>query len=141
MTEPKELSGTQAIIGFAALMQEEPSTWYERIEYFNQHTQEWTAIGQNYLPDFSSIKYRVLPKVTNINGFLISEPVRTALATGQKYYVPALVNNKLFAVRCWNGERFCFTILHKGIIHLSPEAAIMHAKALLSFTGVSDESV
>lgn len=88
-----------------------------------------------------SSKYRRKPRTININGYEVPEPLRTAPCVGTTVYYPCL--SKFSRVNC---NKFWDTsvsdmLLESGLLHLTREAAEIHAKALLSFTAkeVSDE--
>lgn len=69
----------------------------------------------------------------NINGFDVPAPERELLKKGSKYYVPNLnaANANIFF---WDGDICDTKFIEMGLVHLTPEAAEAHAKALLSFT-------
>lgn len=49
----------------------------------------------------------------------------------KEYYVPMITEIKLHVKYIWNGDTHDLLWLKRGLIHLSPEAAIEHAKALI----------
>lgn len=73
--------------------------------------------------------YRVKPKTIKINGYEVPEPVRTAPDKGTTYYFP-IIN---YSCNRWDDDSYDNNCLKAGLIHLTKEAAIQHAKALLSF--------
>lgn len=78
------------------------------------------------------------PKTININGFEVPEPVREPLNEGNRYYMAdttSLMNTEFV----WDNDETDYNALEAGIIHLTKEAAELHAKALLSFTRKKDE--
>lgn len=81
-------------------------------------------------------EYRRKPITININGFEVPEPVRSPLEKGTIYYIPMLDHTKLFRLYKWEASYLEPPLLNKGLIHLSEEAAIKHAEALLSFTRI-----
>lgn len=83
------------------------------------------------------IEYRRKQKTININGFEVPEPVRDPLEVGQIYYASHILASKGFvAEHEWNNTNYNYHLLKAGLIHLTPEAAELHAKALLSFTKI-----
>lgn len=76
------------------------------------------------------------PRLININGFMVQEPVRNTLAKGTKYYVPNLTNEDYWCVYQWRNDESDNRWLIRGLAHLTKEAAISHAQALLSITQV-----
>lgn len=84
-------------------------------------------------------KLRIKPETITINGHEVPCPVREPLEYQDGYYVPCVSNKERFAIFSWRPS--CgddSRLLSLGLIHLTPEAAIAHAEALLSFTR-SDE--
>lgn len=82
-------------------------------------------------------EYRRKPRTVNINGFEVPEPVRSPLERGTKYFSPAIDHDsKLCITSKWGNFSPDYIALNRGLIHLSEEAAIKHAEALLSFTRI-----
>lgn len=77
----------------------------------------------------------------NINGFKVPEPCRKTLKVGTVYYYfePFIADNTNNVNSCiWTNEEIDLKMLDKGLLHLTREAAEIHAKALLSFTRSED---
>lgn len=55
----------------------------------------------------------------------------------KEYYVPMITETRLHVKYIWNGDTHDLLWLKRGLIHLTPEAAIAHAKALIKVSGVS----
>lgn len=70
----------------------------------------------------------------NINGFEVPEPVREPLPCGTVYCVANISITTGPMQYRWSDDRIDFRFLREGLIHLTPEAAELHSKALLSFT-------
>ena len=70
----------------------------------------------------------------------IPEPVREPLNKETVYYVPELytfdTTSSLFYTITWIGDDVDNNHLLKGIIHLTPQYADLHAKALLKLTTI-----
>lgn len=79
-------------------------------------------------------EYRRKPRTININGFEVPEPLRTAPCEGTEVYLPSLDGHGLVARKRFVDNIFDDLRLKRGLLHLTKEAAEMHAKALLSFT-------
>jgi len=77
-------------------------------------------------------EYRRKRKTININGYEVPEPVREPLEMCVTYFLPNLAAGpcKLY----WNNDTSDTAWLAAGLIHLTPEDADLHKKALLSFT-------
>ena len=81
-----------------------------------------------------SYLYRRILQTIDINGIAVSKPVDYELKYSMKYYIPILTTYQLFASYEWTDHRLDKQFLDLGLIHLTKENAINHAKALLSFT-------
>lgn len=67
-----------------------------------------------------------------VNGIEVPEPVREALEEGCKYWLADVAHPQLTSVACWGGYTSEHTALDRGLIHLTEEAAVAHAKAMLA---------
>lgn len=102
--------------------------------------------GWHYVKPVSAIKYlggdmyplRIKPKVININGIEVPEPMREMPPEGTSVYWPGFgpdsgdTHTESADVGCY--PAMLPYLLRKGLLHLTEEAAAIHAKALLSFT-------
>jgi len=80
------------------------------------------------------IQYRRKPKTIKIGNYDVPEPIREALKNGTGYYIPSFVApNKVWAYS-WDGGGIDQHVLECGLIHLTAEAARLHAEALISLT-------
>lgn len=80
-------------------------------------------------------EYRRKPRFIKINGFNVPEPLREPPEYGTVYWAPCLDGEELFCGSVnWRGSEDHVRDLKRGLVHLTQEAAITHAKALLSFT-------
>ncbi len=102
---------------------------------------EMSGAGKFWLTCFATptwdneLDYRRKPRTININGFDVLEPVREPLEYGQEYYIPTIAADlRVASLFTWYDNDHDFRWLEKGIVHLTKEAAELHAKALLSFT-------
>ena len=103
-----------------------------RWEYCSRIENLWRQAQEN--PTWSEEnQYRRKPRTININGFEVPEPVREPLENEQKYYIPSLAFDAILTIS-WGNDKDENEWLKKGLIHLTSEAAEIHAKALLSFT-------
>jgi len=124
----------------AALMLEYAKDWAETDRPWErwqlQHsTGEWHTFTK-YLghPRWDKhTQYRRKPKVITINGHEVPEPYRGALLDDVTYYVAHIDSPCLFTetAACTQFAEDCHA---RGLMHTTKEAAIAHAKALLSFT-------
>jgi hypothetical protein len=76
---------------------------------------------------------QIKPRTIKIGEFEVSNPVKS-VELDVVYYYPALSQDELYDTATWSNDCFDINRLSRGLIHLSKAAAILHAKALLSFT-------
>lgn len=108
-------------------------TPWDIIEYREPGQKYWTTPNRGLAFD-TYHEYRIKPRTININGFEVPEPVSDELEYGTKFFKVELESDELFDDYIWHGDHFDKHWLSLGIIHLTQEAAELHAKALLSFT-------
>lgn len=109
---------------------------WERWEYSLEGRVWMDLISQPRWGD--DYEYRRKPRTININGHEVPEPVRSPLENGTIYYISYIsAPDDALAWDCkWRSDKYDFNYLKKGIVHLTEEAAIKHAEALLSFTRI-----
>lgn len=84
---------------------------------------------------YPDVNYRRKPKTININGHEVPEPLRVEPAIGTPVYMVFPNHPDFFIAEAWLGASFFNNqCLKRGFLHLTKEAAQVHAKALLSFT-------
>lgn len=77
---------------------------------------------------------RIAPRTIRIGNYDVPEPYRGEMEEEQEYYVPAVDNRHFQSSFQWGGDSFDKRYMNLGIIHLTPEAAALHGKALASLT-------
>ena len=91
------------------------------------------------LPFRAEYAYRLKPARTiRIGKYDVPEPVREPLECGQVYFIPDLVELRFVQEFIWQGDVSDKLFLRCGLIHLTKEAAVIHAKALLSLTEAAE---
>ena len=100
----------------------------------------WEAI---HLPVcfYSHMEYRLKPeppKTIRIGEYDVPEPVREPLEDDKEYWGVDPMAEELAWNYKWHNAAFCNLRLRRGLIHLTKEAAVIHAKALLSLTKAAD---
>lgn len=80
-------------------------------------------------------QYRRRPRTITINGIEVPEPMREAPELNSVYWYPQFGYTNIIGHHKWTGDETDRICLSHGICHSTPEAAALHAKALLSFTG------
>lgn len=107
---------------------------WERWEFKICGDIQWTSFldrGPNWT---ESHQYRRKPKTININGYEVPEPVRKPLDRGAGYFAVILDNADMAYSYIWQDDITDKFLLERGFIHLAIEDAIIHGKALASFT-------
>lgn len=77
---------------------------------------------------------RIKPNTIKIGDIEVPEPLREAPDTGTGYCVVAIGSSSLYFYQTWDAHPSEYRALDRGLIHLTGEAAVQHAKALLAFT-------
>ena len=79
------------------------------------------------------------PKYILINGYEVPEPLRKAPEEGTVVYTVLITSSStmLAEAKRYYGLSMDIDALNKGLLHLTKEAAELHAKALLSFTTIT----
>lgn len=82
-------------------------------------------------------KFRLAQEMITIGGVSFPKPVSEPLEKGTKYWVLNLFCKYYTAPDscCWDDDDFDEFYLHRGLVHLSKENAIAHAKALIKLSG------
>ena len=90
-------------------------------------------------------RYRVKPPVIVINGIEVPEPLRELpeKMNGMVLYHPAFLAGRLelesmLVGQTIAGSVFSNNLLRLGILHKTFDAALAHAKALISFSAIAD---
>lgn len=76
----------------------------------------------------------MLEEKVRIGDMDVPEPKRRPLKKGESYYVPLLHWEGLVIEYTWYGDDGDMTLLKRGLVHKTKEAAIQHAKALIALT-------
>lgn len=79
--------------------------------------------------------YRIKPKTIRIGDLDVPEPVREALKNGQEYFIASIGGKSFGGKDTWKGDEYDNRWLSRGLIHLTSEAAELHAKALILVSG------
>lgn len=105
---------------------------WERWEYRNSPLAEW-APHSEHPRWFTNCEYRRKPKTIRIGEFDVPEPLREAPAAGTEYFVATLSSEDV-ATPLWESDHHDLRWLKWGLVHLTREAAELHARALISLT-------
>lgn len=105
-----------------------------RWEAYSTVDNDWKPFRFDHPSWFFETQYRRKPKMITINGHEIPEPYRGEMRYGQFYYIPNLDSSDLYNTLNWCKDACDQRVIERSLLHLSKEAAIKHAEALLSFT-------
>ena len=78
------------------------------------------------------------PKTIRIGEYDVPEPVHEPLEKGTEYWIAHFSLEELANRFKWYSDKFDNRVLENGLIHLTKEAAVIHAKALLSLTKAAE---
>ena len=78
------------------------------------------------------------PKTIRIGEYDVPEPVREPLEKDTEYWIAYFSLAELADSFKWYSDKFDNRALKNGLIHLTKEAAVIHAKALLSLTKAAE---
>jgi len=79
--------------------------------------------------------YRIKPRTIRIGEIDVPEPVRVALNVGETYYIVQVSAETISMEFTWASDSVDNRLLSRGLIHLTREAAELHAKALILVSG------
>ena len=81
-----------------------------------------------------SEKYRIAPRTIRIGAFDVPKPYRGEMEFAQQYYMPSMMSGSWNCACKWENNHFHAHRMLYGQVHLTPEAAALHGKALASLT-------
>jgi len=116
----------------------------EIIAWLNGEKVQWAGVGCENWQDLKDkdwvafdtrcLKFRIAPKTININGHEVPEPCREKLKYGTEYFYPNIGYSMSYPSDTWVDHPIDYARSINGLVHLTKEAAIKHAEALISFT-------
>lgn len=82
--------------------------------------------------------FRIKPReMITIGDVTFPKPQKVRYSVGTEYYFPCLEVKNLYSSYIWGDDCLDNDLLQKGILHLTKENAIAHAKALIKLSGGS----
>lgn len=112
----------------------------EEVQRRDQDT-NWMDWEQSHRLNLSlGHEWRVKPKTIMIGDMEVPAPATTPLKYGTPYWVPSLFRRELYVEILWTNDEWDELAIKHGMIHLSKEIAIAHAKALIKISGGSYEN-
>jgi hypothetical protein len=91
-----------------------------------------TEVMTEFIP--GNWKLKPQPQTKTINGIEVPAPRKTAPAMGEEYFTPTVNNVSGYRDYIWRGSASDTRRLMTGVIHMEPEHAAQHTKAILSLT-------
>lgn len=120
------------MLAYAQDAQESDAPWL-LWEYIYMYNDGWQPLKDN--PSWShKLEYRRKIKTIRIGEYDVPEPLRVAPKIGTYFYFPSLGSEKQYDEINYDGCSYDKRILSSGMMHLTREAAELHAKALISLT-------
>lgn len=92
----------------------------------------------NQLNQLKNNRFRQVTPTINIGGHSVPKPLSTAPEEGTDVYIVSLMGEDLCAIGEWCNNSYYQEHLKRGIVHITAEAAIAHAKALIAISGGDD---
>lgn len=80
-------------------------------------------------------KFRLAQEMITVGDVSFPKPESTAPEVGTKYYIPYLDSGEPYIYFIWHGIDLDLRMLKSGVVHLTKENAIAHAKALIKLSG------
>lgn len=103
-------------------------------EVIQQNLHEgWEDVSDKVLSFVPYVKYRIKPTTIRVGAYTIPMPLRSwdGVEVGTEYYVPSFCGGN-YDELTYAGDAYDIDAIKSGVVHLGSDAAIAHAKALLS---------
>lgn len=113
----------------------------KQIRWKYKHTEKWNLLDDHDVTfkDIlcNEIELSLVPEMITIGDVSFPKPESEPLEKGTEYWVmnPVCESDTASDSCCWDDDDFDELYLHRGLIHLSQENAIAHAKALIKLSG------
>lgn len=100
-------------------------------EYSTDNGNTWSDCDNS--PSWSlNLLYRVKSNKIKVGSFTVHRPCVFPLNNGQHYFVASLDSSSLHYEYVWHNTENDFMLLERGLVHVTKEAAMNHANAILS---------
>lgn len=103
---------------------------WERWEVKRADRENWLNMS-NHPAWISDYNYRRKPQTILVNGIEVPEPVRKPLKESETYWLAVPTNRNRAVSIVWIDDKDDEYALQCGLIHLTKEAAVLHAEAML----------
>ena len=136
---PKAHPHAGLMMKYAEIAQTTDKPW-EHFEVLRKKSAVWEAIDAP-MSFYDNMEYRLKPeppKTIRIGEYDVPEPVREPLEKDTEYWIADFSLEVLADRFKWYSDKFDNRMLKNGLIHLTKEAAVIHAKALVSLTKAAE---
>lgn len=79
----------------------------------------------------SEYEFRLKPRTITVNGREIVEGETVQPEHGKTYYMPITHTEEMYGWETWKSQDWHICVFQRGLVHLTKENAIAHAKAML----------
>lgn len=80
-------------------------------------------------------QFRLAQEIIRIGDVSFPKPYQGEMEYGTVYYYPMLGYKAMYKDTAWTGDEYDELVMSRGMLHLSKENAIAHAKALIRLSG------
>lgn len=102
-------------------------SWQDFGDYYS-HTHLQTLTTKGYADSF---QFRLKPRTITVNGREIVAGESETPKLQSEYFLPHVSKENRYASEIWDASEFDLRVLNDGLVHLTKENAIAHAKAML----------
>ena len=107
--------------------------WYKTLTGWEKSENlTWREDTEYYIGNQAPLKRKIMLGDVEIDAPILNEP-----QINTDYFVPMLTREDLHLSCTWEGDSHDLSWLKRGFIHLTEEAAILHATALIKISGGS----
>ena len=132
MTMKTKHKHADLMLAYAQDAQESDTPWVNW-EFQNQGIESWRKCTTH--PEWKAYhNYRRAIKTIRIGEYDVPEPLRVKPQLNKTYYFVSFKEDSNVHAFSWCDDGIDNQILSKGMVHLTIEAAELHAKALISLT-------
>tara|TARA_R110000851_G_scaffold129651_1_gene262719 strand:- start:7533 stop:7910 length:378 start_codon:yes stop_codon:yes gene_type:complete len=79
----------------------------------------------------NSGRYTLAPRTHKVNGIEVPAPLTEPPALGTTYFIASPLCDVYFNFTYWDGYKIDMRYLNRGLVHLTKEAAVQNAKAMI----------
>ena len=76
-------------------------------------------------------RFTLTPRTRRVHGFIVPSPIDIEPAAGVRYYIAATSSGNLVNSAQWSGSGYCESMLSRGVLFTTLEAAQQNALAMI----------